>query len=378
METKKLENKDFNPLIFLISLGAGGLSIGFWIFLNFGLIQKKGLISMSQIHVFSISFFEKIFYSSLEFFSIIFALIHFITLFYFLKKFLKWKKSKNYKNFIENPIKNSSIMAIFLAIDMSFNIIFAIGNHFIIQNGIWFEKLMIYALFFWMILYLFTIFFSLKILKTLITQNFNINKIHFGFMIHPFALAMIAVTGNGIAAFSKNFIIANIAFFFALIPLIVACFLTILKTIILFSNFFKNNLPKTNLLPSTFILMPTLMLIFLSFLRIGHFFENSHNIIISKSFFILNSTIPFAFLLWYGIFGLFLLKENFKNLDFTNISNWSFICPLVSFIVIGTISNKIFLNVFLPITIFLTIILIFTAIFYFILLFKQFNIIKKI
>lgn len=370
-QKKLIEKKEFNPIIFLMSLGAGGISIGFWIFLNYGLNHGKGLVTSTQVHNIAETLFQKIFYSSLEIGAIIFAIIHFVTLFYFLKHFFIWKKTKNYLNYMNNPLINNGIMAMFLAIDMAFNIAFSIGNHFIIQNGPLFQTIMLPALIGWGIVYLITMSFSLKILKTAFTKNFDMNKIHFGFMVHPFALAMLAVTGNGIAAFSKTPIIANTAFFLSLMPLMVAILLTIVKIVTMFQNHFKNNLPSRNFLPSTFIIMPTIMLIFLSFFRMGHYFEHIFKVDIGITYYIFNTIIPFAFLTWYGIFGLVLIKDYFKNFKEFNITQWGFICPLVAYVVIGSIVNKVWLGVSTILSILLTIIIIFTASLYFKLMYRQ-------
>lgn len=342
--TQTKTNENFNPLSFLMSLGAGGLAIGFWIYLNYGLQHGKGLVTTTQIHQLAQTLSQKILYTTLETMAIIFATIHIITLIHFLKKYYHWKKTQNYTNFIQNPLKNNTIMTLFLALDMTFNLAFALGNHFILQNGIWFQKIMLPALLAWTIFYIFAMKTSLQILKTSLTTKFDTTKIHFGFMIHPFTLAMIAVTGNGISAFSKNPLIANTAFFLALIPLLLAILLTTIKFITSIHNHIKNGTPERNLIPSTFIIMPTIMLIFLSFFRIGHYFDHILNITFQKSYYILATTIPFAFMTWYAIFGLTLTKNYYKTFKQYNITQWGFICPLVAYIVIGTITNKIWLN----------------------------------
>lgn len=340
--------KNFNPVIFLMSLGAGGLSIGFWVFLNYAIEHGKGLVTTTQVHQAAETLFQKIFYTTLEVMAVIFALIHVISLFYLMKKFFVWRKTAEYTKYMNDPLKNNGIMAMFLAIDMFFNIAFAIGNHFVLQNGPLFQPVMAPALAGWTVVYLFTMGTSMRILKTSFTKEFDMKKIHFGFMTHPFALAMLAVTGYGIAAFAKTPAIANIAFFLAMAPLLVAILLTIVKVITMFQHHLKNNLPDRNFLPSTFIVMPTIMLIFLSFFRMGHYFEHIFGYHVAETFYIFTTVVPFVFLTWYGIFGLTLIKGHYKDFKKFDVSQWGFICPLVAYSVIGTIANAMWLGGYMP------------------------------
>lgn len=374
---KKNNNGMFNPVLFLMSLGAGGLSIGSWIYLNYGLEHGKGLVTFNQVHTIAQTTFQKIFYSSLEIMAVIFAIIHFVTLFYILKKYFAWKKTDEYQKYANDPLRNNGLMAIFLTLDMSLNIMFSIGNHFIIQNGSIFQTIMLPALIAWGLLYGFAMVTSLKILKIAFTTEFDMEKIHFGFMLHPFALSMIAVTGMGIAAFSKVPYVANTAFFLALMPLMTAILLTLVKTITIFQHHFKNNLPSRNFLPSTFIIMPTIMLISLSFFRAGHYLEHIHAIEISQLYYIMTTVVPFAFLFWYGLFGLMLISDYFKNFGEYDLTQWGFICPLAAFIVIGTIANNVWLGVFWPLSAVFVVLTLFSAGLYFRLLFKHISYVKE-
>ncbi|NCC71714.1 hypothetical protein EOM09_09150, partial [bacterium] len=325
----------------------------------FTIPHGDGLINTNQVHIDGINQFQNLFYYGIEFLAITLALIHIISLIYLLKKFFIWRKTKDYQDFLGNPMKNSAIMGIFLTIDMTFNVIFALGNHFFLKNGPYFQLIMGPALISWIILFLFAMFFSMKILKLSFTKEFNMDKMHFGFMIHPFALAMIAVTGFGIAAFSNNFAIASIAFFLSLLPLLSAILLTVIKIVTMFQHHMKNNLPDRNFLPSTLIVMPVIMLIFMSFYRIGHYLHNSLNIHISESYFIMITIIPFAFLTWYGIFALSLIKDYFKNFKDFDVSQWGFICPIAAFTVIGFFVSKLWLSVWMPLSYFLLIMVLF-------------------
>lgn len=369
MKNKNVEN--FNPVLFLMSLGAGGLAISLWAFLMFTIEHGKGMIHTGQVHEIAGGSSIIYLYMGIEILAAIMGIIHFITLFWLLGKFFKWKKTSAYQKYMENPLVNNSIMAVFLTIDMAFNVVFALGNHFILKNGEWFQLVMGPALIGWAILYAFAIGFSIKVLKIAFTKEFDMDKMHFGFLIHPFALAMIGVTGFGIAAFAQNFVISSIAFFMSLVPFAVAIMLTIVKLVAMFLHHFKNNLPDRNFLPSTLIVMPIFMLSFVSLFRMGHYINHQFGIEISPAYYIMITVIPFAFLNWYAIFGIALIKDYFKNFKDFNVSQWAFICPIAAYVVIGFFANKYWLGVFDVLSYFLLIVAIFGLILYFNLFFKQ-------
>lgn len=363
----------FNPILFLMSLGAGGLAIGTWFFLNVSLEHISGgkLISFSDVHSQITSLGELLFYSSIEVIAVLLVLLHLVTLIYLLIKFFKWKKTKNFIEFMNDPLKNSAIMAIFLTIDMTFNVAFALGNHFIFQNGPLFQLAMLPALLAWIVLFFFAMKTSMKILKTAFTQEFDMDKIHFGWMLHPFALAMISVTGMGIAVYAENFAVATTAFLLSLAPLVAAILLTLVKVVSMFQHHLKNNLPDRNFLPSTLIVMPVIMLIFMSFFRIGHYLNNQELAEIGSSYFIMTTALPFMFLLWYGIFGLHLISDYFKTFKEFNPTQWGFICPIAAVAVMGYFMNHTLLHSWMPLNYILLVIGLLGVTLYFNLLIKQ-------
>lgn len=363
--------KKFEPTLFLIPLGAGGLAITLWAFLMFTLNHGSVLITHSQIEDIAQNSIQLVLYTSVEVIATIMAIIHIITLIILLIQFLNWRKTKEYINYIKNPQVNSSIMTIFLTIDMFFNVVFAIGNHFFFTKYGIFQTVMAPALITWTLLYFITMMFSIRILKTMFTNNFDIDKMHFGFLIHPFALSMLAVTGFGIAAFSESFIISSIAFFLALAPWSVSILLLIVKIVTMFQHHFKNNLPDRNFLPSTLIVMPIVMLIFMSLFRMGHYLHNQLHIEVNPSYYIFVTMIPFVFLLWYGIFSLTLIKDYFKNFKEFNVTQWAFICPIAATSVIGYFANKFWLGIYTPLSFTILIFSLVGVVLYFNLLIKQ-------
>lgn len=373
----KTKNQDFNPVMFLMSLGAGGMSISLWAFLMFTIEHGKGLVTRTQVQNSISSLYESILYNSLEVLIIILALIHFVTLFYLLKKYFSWRKTKEFLEFKSNPLKNNALMAVFLTIDMAFNICFSIGNYFIIQNGPLFQVVMAPALIGWIILFFFAMKASINILKTAFTSEFDMNKMHFGFLIHPFALAMIGVTGLGIAVFAQNPFVSNLAFLLALAPFTSASLLLTVKFVTMFQHHMKNNLPDRNFLPSTLIVMPIVMLLALSVYRMLHYFHEGLGLEIPKFIYIMVLVIPWVFLNWYGVFGLTLIKDYFKNFKNFDVTQWAFICPIAAYTVLGYFVSKTWLDVLIPMNYFLLIVSLLGVILYFNLFVKQIKVLRN-
>ena len=365
-----IKTKEFNPILFLMSLGSGGLSIAFWAFINFTIDHGKGLIKYSQVHSGILNAEQSLLYSFLELCMIIFVLIHLVTLVILLFSFFKWKSTKSYKIYMDNPLTNNGIMAMFLAINMTLNIFFMIGNYFLTPISNNFQAMMFPGLIIWLILYLFIMRMSITILKKAFTTHFDIDKMHFGFLLHPFALAMLAVTGTAIAGMANNSLIAHTAFFLTLVVQLPGILLLSIKLISMFQHHFKNSMPDVEFLPSTFLVMPTVMLFGITFIRIGHYLHHQFDVTISNMYYALIAVSVFAFMTWYLLFGIILLKDYFKNHFKFHVTQWSFVCPLVAYSVIGIQVYAFWVQTSI-IFYYILIILIITSIFYIFTLIRQ-------
>ena len=68
-------------------------------------------------------------------------------------------------------------------------------------------------------------------------KGFDIDKINFGWLLHPFALGMATVTLTGVAALSTNLVLAHIAAFMASISGTMGFFLLSVKLNAIFKNY---------------------------------------------------------------------------------------------------------------------------------------------
>lgn len=365
--------KEWSPLIFLASLGAGGISIIPFVLMQYTIEHGKGLITHSQLLAKGFTGITASYYSSLEVIMIVFGILHFILTFVFAVQFFKWIKTGNLNKLISNPLKNTAILAPLISILMTMNLFIGPIRYFfpVLSNN--FQSLFLPAMIFWSLLFVFIMWLEIKLLGISFRKGFDINKINFGWLLHPFLLGMLTVIGTGIAAMSENATIANSAAFMSLISGSMGAFLLLVKLIVVFkSHFVANGLPEKQFLPSFLIVIPNITLFAISVFRLGHFLEHHHEFHLGASFFYLVIGISFAFEIWYLLFGLSLLKDYFKKHHFKEfyVTQWGFICPLVAFVVLGSFAYNVVLQSSILYGIFIVTILI-TIILYIELLIKH-------
>lgn len=200
------------------------------------------------------------------------------------------------------------------------------------------------ALIFWIVIWFFLMRIEIKLLRISFEKSFDTTKIHFGWLLHPFALGMLTVTGTGIAALAANASIANTAAFLSTASGTMGFFLLIVKMITLFkSHFAAGGMPERQFFPSFLIVIPNITLYAISAFRFGHYLEHHHGLEMG-AYFLIVMLIAFAFETWYMVFGLSLLKEYFKK-HFSKeyyVSQWGLVCPIVAYAVLGSFVYNIF------------------------------------
>ena len=342
-----MNKNTFSPLLFLASLGAGGITVIPFSFLQYTFYQGTGLIKITDIAHASLPLLKNLFFFSLEGVMIIFSIIHIVLSIIFFKKLFGFIKDKNYKNFINNPLQNAQILAPFISIIMTMNVFIGPIRFFIPQMASNLQTFMLPALIFWILLFLLLMQMEIKLLKIAFVKDFDINKITFGWLLHPFALGMLTVTGTGIAAMAQSPEIAHTAAFLSFVSGSMGIFLLVVKIISVFQKHFasKEGLGEKYFMPSFLIVIPSVTLFAISFFRIGHYLEKQHHFHLD-SYFLLVIAIAFAFETWYLLFGLSLLKDYFKKHHFKKefyVTQWSFICPIVAYAVLASFVYKAFI-----------------------------------
>ncbi len=375
---KTIEN--FNPLLFLSALGAGGIAVSGFIFIQYGgFFQGYGLATFAQIPQTPVVIF-------LEVVMVFLSIIHILLSVKFFMNYFKWRKTPAFKDVSSNPLINSSLMAPILSLAMSFNVVIAVFRYFIPALSDNFQAIMAPAFAGYVLLWLWAVITAILLLKTAFNKSFDVDKIHFGWLLQPFALAMVTVTGTGFAALAKNTAtitynndIAATAAFLAVISGSMALFLFLVKIF----SIFKKHLHRDSVLENTFvptylIVIPIITLFGISTFRLGYYLSNLYQ---EPIFFTIAKLILFglfAFQVWYFAFGLAMLKDYWNGYLKNNfhISQWGLICPFVAFVALGLFFFQIFFaNVIF--FYFLLAVFIFTIGLFFFLLKRQYLCIKN-
>lgn len=343
---KNKSSESFSPLLFLASLGAGGISIMPFVFFQYTLDHGSGLISLSHIDHIFFPLWLNFIYRLLEGVMVVFVLLHLGLSFVFLKKLFKFRKTVDYQKLLVDPLSNASVLAPFISIIMSMNVFIGPIRFFVTPFANYLQHFMLPALIVWMIIYVALLKTEIGLLTTTFVKGFDVSQINFGWLLHPFALGMLTVTGTGIAAMAKDANVAHLAAFLSFISGGMGFFLLLIKTNSLFQKHFasQNGLGDKKFLPGFLIVIPNITLYAISAFRIGHYLEAHHQAHMGV-FFLLVTVGALAFETWYLIFGLSLLRDYFKKTHFAKeyfVTQWGLICPFVAYGVISSFVYKTF------------------------------------
>jgi len=343
---KNKKTSNFTPLAFLASLGAGGVAVMPFVLMQYTVEHGKGLITRADLWTGNLSGVSVFYYYFLEAIMIGFILLHFALTVYFIGRLIKWLKTDKFPELLNDPLRNTALLPPLISLLMTMNVFIGPLRYFLPVMSNNFQSLFWPAMVFWSLFFVFVLFVEIKLLNISFSKGFDINKINFGWLLHPFLLGMLTVVGTGIAAMSQNSSLANWAAFMSLISGSMGIFLLVVKMITLFkSHFAASGLPEKQFLPSFLIVVPNITLFALSAFRLGHFLEHHHGFELGAYYYLVVGA-AFAFEVWYMLFGLSLLWDYFKKDHFRDfyVSQWGFICPLVAFVVLGSFVHKLVLT----------------------------------
>jgi hypothetical protein len=334
--------ENFSPMCFLASLGAGGLSVSFFMYLMF--LVPHPNTPMATYDFIMPALLKGDWLSFIVSFSLVFiiafAFLHFKLLIWNTKQFNLYEKTAAYKELI-NSNSQITLMTIPLTYAMTINVCFVLGAVFI--PGLWgiVEYLFPFALFGFVIVG----FFALKIFfeyfsRLLIKGDFDFSKNNnLSQMISIFALSMIAVGFAAPGAMSHNLIINSIGIFAALFFASLAIFLMFIKLTMGFKNMFEKGL-GLEAAPSIWIVIPILTLLGITFIRVSFGLEHNYATPLNKSsLFVFTSTI-LSLQIIFGILGYMVMKrmgyfEKYIHSNDKSSVSFALICPGVAFFVFG-------------------------------------------
>lgn len=332
----------FNPMYFLASLGAGGLSVSFFIYLMF-LVPHKDTPMATFNHIFP-KLLEGSMLSLIIAFSLVFiiafAFFHFKLLIWCTKEFKKYKESEDYKTLISSNAE-ISLMAIPLTFAMTINVCFVLGAVFV--PNLW--SVVEYMFPFALLGFATTGYFALKIFfnyfsRLLVNGGFDFSKNNnLSQMISIFAFSMIAVGFAAPGAMSHNLIINAIGIFSSIFFVAIALLLVLIKITIGFVNMFENGI-SAEAAPSLWIIIPILTLLGITFVRISFGLDHNFNSPINKSMLFTITSVVVALQIIFGILGYQVMKkigyfEEYIMGEKRSSVSFALICPGVAFMVFG-------------------------------------------
>lgn len=333
----------YTPLYFLASLGNGWLAVTFFMYLMFMTPHKDTPIPTfnSLITLFNSSeVYIKVFLLIAVLWIIYFAFNHLRLLFWNLKEYFAFKKTKAF-NKLKSWNAEVTLMAMPLTLAMTINVMFILWAVFV--PGLWgiVEYMFPFALIAFNMVWIFAIrifweYFTRLIVKWDFdfTANNNLSQ-----LLAIFAFTMVWVGFAAPAAMSHNEIVAAIGLFGSTFFITISILLLLIKITLGFKSMFRNGLSR-EAAPSLWVIIPILTLIGISLVRQMHGYETSFDSEITKGSLFTLTSIIISLQIFFGYIGYIVMKKNdyFKDFvkgDKKSPGSFSLVCPWVAIMVFG-------------------------------------------
>jgi hypothetical protein len=341
MKTKLAEN--YSPLYFLSSLGNGGLSITFFMYLLFMTPHEKMPIPTFQTLLNfsnSASIFENVLLIIVLALILFFSLMHIKLLIWNIKEYKLFKTTSIYEN-LKSSNAEVQLMALPLTFGMSINVVFILGALFI--PGLWSVKEYLFP--FAILGFGVVGYFSVKIfldysVRVLTVGKFNIEKNNnLSQMLGVFAFSMIAVGFSASSAMSHNTTTSAIAMFFAILFLSITLIFSIIKITTGFMSMLEHKMDKESSV-SLWIVIPITTLIGITIYRLMMASKyNFHSPVDDMNIVVLFSVIASIQIL-FGLLGYAVMKKigyfkDFLHGNEKSPASYALVCPGVAGVVMG-------------------------------------------
>jgi hypothetical protein len=342
MFMNELLKEKYSPMYFLSALGAGGLSVSFFMYLMF-LVEHKGVPLATFDFVFP-ALVKGDLLSAIVALAlvgiIIFAFFHFKLLAWNIKQYKAFKTTKGFEE-LRSTNAEVTLMAMPLTFAMTINVCFVLGAVFV--PGLWsvVEFMFPFAILGFAIcgyyaLKIFMEFFS----RIISTGSFDCTKNNnFSQMISIFAFSMISVGFAAPGAMSHHIEINAIGILGSIFFMALSVSLLVVKFILGFRNILERGL-GLEAAPSLWIVIPILTLLGIALIRITFGLHHGFETPLEKpSLFMLTSTF-LSFQILAGVLGYKVMKKlgYFDRYVYGNeksVVSFALICPGVAFMVFG-------------------------------------------
>jgi len=337
-----LLKEKYSPMYFLAALGAGGLSVSFFMYLMFLIPHPKTpMATYDQV-------MPTLMQGDWLSFVTAFSLVFIIAFAYFHFKLLIWN-IKEYKAFKEteafSALKNSNaevtLMTMPLTFAMTINVCFVLGAVFV--PGLW--SIVEYLFPGAIIGFIITGYYAIKIFmdyfsRLITTGDFDFTKNNnLSQIISIFAFSMVAVGFAAPGAMSHNITINAIGIFGAIFFASISVLLVTIKLILGFKNMFEHGI-GSEASPSLWIMIPILTLLGITFIRISFGLDHHFNQSLANASLFTLTSLVLALQLIFGMLGFSVMKrigyfEEFVHGEKKSAVSFALICPGVAFFVFG-------------------------------------------
>lgn len=334
----------YSPMYFLAALGAGGLAVSFFMYLNF-LVPHKGVPMITADILFPkiaqgnlISFLIVLAFAGIVFF----AFKHIELLIWNIKEYNKFKQTEAFEK-LKTSNAEVSLMAIPLTYSMAINVMFVLGATFV--PGLWsiIEIMLPLALLGFLGVGIYGLRIYAEYFTRLIVKgdfNYEANN-NFSQLVAIFAFSMIAVGFAAPGAMSHNIVVSAFGIFGAIFFGIIAVSLAMVKIVLALRDILEHGVGKETSV-SLWIMIPILTVLGITFIRVT--FGFTHNFLgldaPSNWFLFLLTSSIFALQLIFGYIGYKVMKqvgyfEDYIHGDAKSPASFAIICPGVAFFVFG-------------------------------------------
>lgn len=333
----------YSPLYFLAALGAGGLSVSFFIYLLF-MTPHPGSPMATFNHLWPLLTGDNLLISALIALDLVaivfFAFLHFRLLAWNLREYALFKTTEAFPRLMSSNAE-ISLMAIPLTLAMSINVMFVLGAVFVPNLWSIVEWMFPAAL----LAFLAVGVYALKILITYFARVLTQGGIDFASnnslapMIAIFALAMIAVGLAAPAAMSSVKATQAVSIVLALFFFSTAMLLASIKLILGFKAMMEHGISEAAS-PSLWIMIPILTLLGITWIRLSHGLHHGFAAHGSpSSLFVLTAAVLSVQIL-FGLIGWAVMQRLGYFRDYVqgekgNAGTFALVCPGVAFFVFG-------------------------------------------
>ncbi len=331
----------FSPLLFLSAVGAGGLSISFFMYLLW-MTPHKGvpIATFDTLMAYLPTAHPVMQAVALAALAgvVVFAFLHFRTLIWNIRQYGMWKRTPAYEK-LRNSNAETQLMAIPLAYAMSINVAFILGALFV--PGLWniVEYLFPFSIAAFALVGIYGVRIFLDFFtRVLVTGGFDVTRNNsFGQMIPIFALAMIGVGFSAPAAMTHNPVTSAIAIMLSMAFIIGALLLGVMKIVLGFSAMLEHSAERETV-PTLWIIIPITTVVGIALYRINMALTHNFGAEWAAGNMFLFLTTLFSIQLAFGVLGYAVMQrfEYFKHfISGEGRSNGSLalICPGVALFV---------------------------------------------